>query len=47
MVITKSGKSHKIVKLEVENFEHLGCKVWLNNQDKYILKILALLKITS
>ena len=28
LVITKSGKNHtKIVKLEVENFEHLGCKV--------------------
>ena len=35
LVITKSEKV--IVKLEVDNFELLGCKVWLYNWDKYIL----------
>ena len=29
LFFSKSGKSHyKILKLEVENFEHLHCKVW-------------------
>ena len=39
MVISKSGKSHnKIKKIEVENFEQLGCKVWSWKLWAFVLK---------